>query len=61
MVGKDSKEKGGGRQTNRQKRERERKKEKKEKEKKTHDCFYCQSICSVISLDSGMSRIVHPQ
>ena len=24
-------------------------------------CFVCQCICSVISLDSGMSRTIHPQ
>ena len=32
-----------------------------EKQATFEGCFACQSICSVISLQSGMSRAVHPQ
>ena len=32
-----------------------------EEQATSEDCFACQSVCSVVSLHSGMSRAVHPQ
>ena len=32
-----------------------------EKQATCEGCFVRQSVCSVISLHSGMSRVVHPQ